>query len=106
MTEQRLVPPAEEDGAEPPPEPPKRRKGKKKKKVEKEDREEIFDALVKLGHEPHYQVLDGRDHLATHHVSHGQLRAADVDSQDRALAPLWHGPYLPETCASYRVAVL
>jgi len=30
-----------------------------KKKREKEDREEIFEALEKLGHEPFYQVLDG-----------------------------------------------
>src|SRR5919206_2185605 len=36
-------------------------KGKKKrpKKKPKEDREEIFEALEKLGHEPFYQVLDG-----------------------------------------------
>ncbi|HEY3928329.1 MAG TPA: D-alanine--D-alanine ligase [Candidatus Koribacter sp.] len=41
---------------------PRKRKGKKtrKKKVEKEDREEIFAALEKLGHEPTYHVLDGR----------------------------------------------
>jgi D-alanine-D-alanine ligase len=31
----------------------------RKRKV-KEDREEIFDALAKLGHEPSYYVLDGR----------------------------------------------
>ena len=31
----------------------------RKRKV-KEDREEIFDALSKLGHEPSYYVLDGR----------------------------------------------
>jgi D-alanine-D-alanine ligase len=31
-----------------------------RKRKEKEDREEIFDALVKLGHEPSYHVLDGR----------------------------------------------
>ena len=31
----------------------------RKRKV-KEDREEIFDALSKLGHEPSYHVLDGR----------------------------------------------
>jgi len=41
---------------------PRKRKGAKKpkKKVEKEDREEIFAALEKLGHEPSYHVLDGR----------------------------------------------
>jgi D-alanine-D-alanine ligase len=31
-----------------------------RKRKEKEDREEIFDALGKLGHEPSYYVLDGR----------------------------------------------
>jgi D-alanine-D-alanine ligase len=31
-----------------------------RKRKEKEDREEIFDALGKLGHEPLYHVLDGR----------------------------------------------
>jgi len=31
-----------------------------RKRKEKEDREEIFDALSKLGHEPSYYVLDGR----------------------------------------------
>ena len=41
---------------------PRKRTGKKKrkKKVEKEDREQIFAALEKLGHEPSYHVLDGR----------------------------------------------
>ena len=53
-----------EEDSEPPPEPPpeKPARGKKrraKKKVEKADREEIFEALGKLGHEPFYQVLDG-----------------------------------------------
>lgn len=38
---------------------PKRNSPGKKKK-EKEDREEIFEALEKLGHEPFYHVLDGR----------------------------------------------
>jgi D-alanine-D-alanine ligase len=42
--------------------PPRRRKGqkKRKKKPVKEDREQIFEALEKLGHEPSYYVLDGR----------------------------------------------
>ncbi len=42
--------------------PPRKRKGqkKRKKKPVKHDREEIFEALVKLGHEPSYHVLDGR----------------------------------------------
>jgi D-alanine-D-alanine ligase len=39
---------------------PRKRKARTKKRVEKEDREEIFEALEKLGHEPFYQVLDGR----------------------------------------------
>jgi D-alanine-D-alanine ligase len=55
----------EEETPAPEPEPePVRRKTKKKthrkKKKEKHDREEIFEALEKLGHEPSYQVLDGR----------------------------------------------
>jgi D-alanine-D-alanine ligase len=37
-----------------------RRKKRKRKKKEKHDREEICDALLKLGHEPFYHVLDGR----------------------------------------------
>src|SRR5579863_1099743 len=42
--------------------PPRKRKGQKirKKKPVKHDREEIFEALEKLGHEPSYYVLDGR----------------------------------------------
>jgi D-alanine-D-alanine ligase len=40
---------------------PRSRKGQKKhKKPPKHDREEIFEALEKLGHEPSYHVLDGR----------------------------------------------
>jgi D-alanine-D-alanine ligase len=41
---------------------PRRRKGetKRKKKPVKHDREQIFEALEKLGHEPSYYVLDGR----------------------------------------------
>jgi D-alanine-D-alanine ligase len=40
---------------------PRTRKGRKKhKKPPKHDREEIFEALEKLGHEPSYHVLDGR----------------------------------------------
>ncbi len=48
----------EEDEPEPAPEKPAR-KGRRKKK-EKPDREEIFEALTKLGYEPAYHVLDGR----------------------------------------------
>jgi D-alanine-D-alanine ligase len=53
----------EEDTAEVPEEipAPRGRKGPKKtKKPPKHDREEIFEALEKLGHEPSYHVLDGR----------------------------------------------
>jgi D-alanine-D-alanine ligase len=35
-------------------------KAKRKKKPVKHDREEIFEALQKLGHEPSYYILDGR----------------------------------------------
>jgi D-alanine-D-alanine ligase len=47
---------------EPPPEPPPSKPGRgkrRKKKREKADREEIFEALGKLGHEPSYHILDG-----------------------------------------------
>ena len=37
----------------------KKKKTRRKTRREKEDREEIFEALEKLGHEPFYQVLDG-----------------------------------------------
>jgi D-alanine-D-alanine ligase len=58
-----------EDGAEEPtapvPEEPPRRRAKRKStrrtRRPKLDREEIFDTLGKLGHEPSYLVLDGRD---------------------------------------------
>ena len=52
-----------ETPAPPPEKPAKAKKGKvpRRKKKDIPDREEIFDALVKLGHEPVYQVLDGRD---------------------------------------------
>ncbi|HLN93921.1 MAG TPA: ATP-grasp domain-containing protein [Thermoanaerobaculia bacterium] len=50
---------------DPPPEPPPEKaahgKRRRRKKREKADREEIFDALLKLGHEPFYQVLDGTE---------------------------------------------
>jgi D-alanine-D-alanine ligase len=41
---------------------PRRKKGQKKRKKRpvKHDREEIFEALEKLGHEPSYYILDGR----------------------------------------------
>lgn len=34
---------------------------KRRRKRDKPDREEIFEALAKLGHQPFYHVLDGRD---------------------------------------------
>ena len=49
----------EEDEPEPQPEKPVVRKGRPRKK-KKVDREEIFEALGKLGYEPSYHVLDGR----------------------------------------------
>jgi len=56
----------EEGPPEPEPEPvkaPRRKFGKrqKKKKDPLYDREEIFEALTKLGHEPSYHVLDGKN---------------------------------------------
>ncbi len=51
----------EEPQPEPPPEKPAPGKRRRRKKREKADREEVFDALQKLGHEPHYQVLDGEE---------------------------------------------
>jgi D-alanine-D-alanine ligase len=55
--EEPVAPPVEE------PPPKKRRKGKRRKKHRrpKLDREEIFDALTKLGHEPSYLTVDGED---------------------------------------------
>jgi D-alanine-D-alanine ligase len=57
----------EEQAPEPEPEPEKpvrkaktKKKKTAKKKKEKHDREEIFEALEKLGHEPFFHVLDGR----------------------------------------------
>ncbi len=55
----------EEDQPEPEPEPAKPARGKgrprRKKKKDAPDREEIFDALTKLEHEPSYYVLDGKN---------------------------------------------
>jgi len=42
------------------PAPPEKRVRGKRRKKEKHDREEIFDALERLGYEPAYQILDGR----------------------------------------------
>jgi len=52
----------EAEAPPPPPEKPSKSRGKvRKKKKEKHDREEIFEALEKLGHAAVYQVVDGRD---------------------------------------------
>jgi D-alanine-D-alanine ligase len=46
---------------DPPPQPRKKTASKRKKRrSEMPDREQIFDALLKLGHEPFYHGLDGR----------------------------------------------
>src|SRR5438128_2217951 len=51
----------EEEAAVETQEKPVRKRGSKGRvRKEKEDREEIFDALEELGHEPFYHVLDGR----------------------------------------------
>ena len=59
----------EEEPAEVPEEAPapRKRKGQKKRKKRpvKHDREEIFEALEKLGHEPSYHILDGRTQSLT-----------------------------------------
>src|SRR5262249_14445459 len=54
----------EDNEPEPAPEKPAR-KTRRKKKKEKHDREEIFEALEKLGYEPSYHVLDGRSQSLT-----------------------------------------
>ncbi|HKA36380.1 MAG TPA: D-alanine--D-alanine ligase [Thermoanaerobaculia bacterium] len=50
----------ENNELEPGPPPPEKPGRRKKKKKDKPDREEIFEALTKLGYEPSYHVLDGR----------------------------------------------
>jgi len=57
----------EEEDTAPEPEKEKKKRGtnKRRKKREKHDREEIFEALEKLGHEPTYMVLDGEDKSLT-----------------------------------------
>ena len=47
--------------AEEAPRRPRKKKPSKRARRPKLDREEIFDALGKLGHEPSYLVVDGRD---------------------------------------------
>lgn len=53
-----------DEAADPPPEEkpaPRGRKKRKKKVKEKHDREEIFESLQKLGHDPFYHLLDGHN---------------------------------------------
>jgi D-alanine-D-alanine ligase len=50
-----------EDEAEAAPEPKRKSRKRTRRRREKHDREEIFEALEKLGHEPSYMVLDGTD---------------------------------------------
>jgi len=56
-------PPEEKPPEEAPVPRARKRRQKPPKKIRrpKLDREEIFDALVKIGHEPSYHVLDGKD---------------------------------------------
>jgi D-alanine-D-alanine ligase len=57
--EEAVAPPAEE--APPPRRAKRKKKSSKRARRPKLDREEIFDALGKLGHEPSYLVVDGND---------------------------------------------
>ena len=50
-----------EEETEAPPEPKRKSRKRRRRRREKHDREEIFEALEKLGHEPSYLVLDGTD---------------------------------------------
>ena len=50
-----------EEETETPPEPKRKSRKRRRRRREKHDREEIFEALEKLGHEPSYIVLDGTD---------------------------------------------
>jgi len=62
----------DEEDTTPEPDKEKKKRGanKRRKKREKHDREEIFEALEKLGHEPTYVVLDGEDKSLTALVRH------------------------------------
>ncbi|HEY7573774.1 MAG TPA: D-alanine--D-alanine ligase [Thermoanaerobaculia bacterium] len=56
----------EEPEPPPPPETPApRKKGRQRRRKPKQDREEIFASLQKLGYEPAYQVVDGRPQTLT-----------------------------------------
>ena len=50
-----------EEEAEVQPEPKRKSRKRSRRRREKHDREEIFEALEKLGHEPSYMTLDGTD---------------------------------------------
>ena len=50
-----------EEETEVQPEPKRKSRKRTRRRREKHDREEIFEALEKLGHEPSYVVLDGTD---------------------------------------------
>jgi D-alanine-D-alanine ligase len=50
-----------EEDAEIQPEPKRKSRKRTRRRREKHDREEIFEALEKLGHEPSYIALDGTD---------------------------------------------
>ena len=50
-----------EEEAEAQPEPKRKSQKRRRRRREKHDREEIFEALEKLGHEPIYMALDGTD---------------------------------------------
>lgn len=50
-----------EEETEAPPEPKRKSRKRRRRRREMHDREEIFEALEKLGHEPSYMVLDGTD---------------------------------------------
>ena len=55
----------EEDEESPQPAKKRGTKSKRKKKREKHDREEIFEALKELGHQPFYEVLGGDEKSLT-----------------------------------------
>ena len=57
-TDGEAAPPVEEA---PPPRRTKKKPAPKRARRPKLDREEIFDALAKLGHEPSYLIVDGHD---------------------------------------------
>jgi D-alanine-D-alanine ligase len=104
-----------EPGAEPeaaPEEKPKKKKPasskKKRKKKNKFDREEIFDALEKLGHDPTYLILDGHKAsllaLAKYHcdlIFNLTESFAGIDTNDKNIAAFLDLLQMPYTgCGS------